>query len=113
MKATLHTSGREGRIILGAPLRRHGSASARVPAEEGTCVSRWGERSTIIETIATGRSAEVRARLRRVYGGSRWRQLKGKAVVRLQSGRTRRAEIHWCEAHGVGRKEAKITRFLA
>jgi hypothetical protein len=34
------------------------------------------------------------------------------ALVRLQSGKVRQAEVHWYEAHGVGRKKMKIKRFL-
>ncbi len=65
-----------------------------------------------VETIATGRLVRSLARLRKLYGGRRWRKLKGEAVVRLRSGRTRRAEVHWYEAHGVGRKELRIKRFV-
>jgi len=50
--------------------------------------------------------------LRRRYGGRRWRKLKGTATVRLVDGRIREAEIHWYEAHGVGRKGFKIVRFF-
>jgi hypothetical protein len=42
------------------------------------------------------------------YGGNRWRKLKGVAQVRLSNGRIRKAEIHWYEGHGVGRREFKI-----
>jgi len=34
------------------------------------------------------------------------------ALVRLPSGRIRRAELHWYEAHGIGRKEVKRKRYL-
>ena len=67
---------------------------------------------TEIETIASGRSIKTRARLRKRYGERRWRKLKGLATVRVASGRVRYAEIHWYEAHGVGRKGWKIKRFL-
>ena len=40
-----------------------------------------------IETIASGRAVRDRVRLRKVYGGTRWRKLKGVAQVRLSSGR--------------------------
>jgi hypothetical protein len=52
-------------------------------------------------------------RLRRVYGAGRWRKLKGLAFVRLADGLLYRAELHWYEAHGVGRREMKIKRFLS
>jgi hypothetical protein len=63
-----------------------------------------------VEVIAEGRGVRIRRFLRRVYGGRRWRKMKGEAVVRLDDGRIRRAEIHWYEAHGIGRKEFKISR---
>ncbi len=65
-----------------------------------------------IETIAVGgRIREIR-RLREQYGAGRWRKLKGIAYIRLTRGSIRKAEIHWYEAHGVGRKKIKIKRFL-
>ena len=33
-------------------------------------------------------------------------------LVRLANGSLRRAEIHWYEAHGVGKRGLKIKRFL-
>ncbi len=51
---------------------------------------------TNIETIAIGNSIRDIARLRKKYGG----------------GRIRQAEIHWYEAHGIGRKEIKRKRYL-
>lgn len=63
---------------------------------------------TEIETIAAGVGVRDRKRLRRMYGGSRWRKLKGIASVRLLSGRIRVAEVHWYEAHGIGKKEFKL-----
>jgi hypothetical protein len=65
-----------------------------------------------IEIIAVGRSIRELARLRRQYGAGRWRKLKGIATVRLLSGTIRKAEIHWYEAHGIGRKKLKIKRFV-
>ena len=38
----------------------------------------------------------------------RWRKLKGIARVRLIDGTIHTGEIHWYEAHGVGRRELKI-----
>jgi hypothetical protein len=67
---------------------------------------------TDIETIATGTSLRDRARLRKKYGPGRWRKLKGIALIRLQSGRIRKTELHWYEAHGLGRKEMKRKRYL-
>jgi len=65
-----------------------------------------------IERIAVGTSIRQLARLRRRYGRGRWRKLKGIAMVRLEDGELRRAEIHWYEAHGVGRVRHKIKRFV-
>ena len=65
-----------------------------------------------VETIATGRSVRDRARLRRKYGPGRWRKRKGTAQVRLLDGAISRAELHWYEAHGIGRKELKLKRLL-
>lgn len=63
---------------------------------------------TKVEVIATGRGIRERARLRKYYGGARWRKLKGEAQVRLPDGTVHLAEIHWYEASGVGKKEFKI-----
>ncbi len=65
-----------------------------------------------VETIATGRGIRRLKFLRKRYGGWRWRKQKGLAAVRLSRGSIRRAEVHWYEAHGVGRKGWKIKRFL-
>jgi hypothetical protein len=65
---------------------------------------------TDIETIATGRGIRDLRRLRRLYGKGLWRKMKGVGRVRLQNGRTRLAELHWYEAHGIGRKELKRKR---
>ena len=65
-----------------------------------------------IETIAVGRRIREIRRLREQYGSGRWRKLKGTADIRLTKGSIRRAEIHWYEAHGIGRKKMKIKRFL-
>ena len=63
---------------------------------------------TDIETIAEGTGVRDRIRLRKQYGRARWRKLKGVASVRLLSGKIRLAEIHWYEAHGIGKKEFKL-----
>ncbi len=67
---------------------------------------------TDIEIIAIGNSIREIARLRKQYGQGRWRKLKGVAMIRLRSGQIRRAELHWYEAHGIGRKELKRKRYL-
>jgi hypothetical protein len=67
---------------------------------------------TNVEVIATGRSLRERKRLVKFYGRGRWRKLKGLAAIRLPNGTISQAEVHWYEAHGVGRKEIKIKRLL-
>ncbi len=67
---------------------------------------------TNITTIAVGYSIRELARLRKVYGAGRWRKLKGIAEIRFPDGGTCNAEIHWYEAHGIGRKEIKLKRIL-
>ena len=67
---------------------------------------------TEIEVIATGRGIRRLKFLRKRYGGRQWRKLKGRATLRLARGSIRQAEVHWYEAHGVGRKGWKIKRFL-
>jgi len=67
---------------------------------------------TNIETIAVGRSIREIGRLRKQYGRGRWRKQKGVGLVRLRNSRIRRAELHWYEAHGIGKRKIKIKRFL-
>jgi hypothetical protein len=67
---------------------------------------------TDIETIAVGSSIREIGRLRKQYGHGRWRKLKGVGTVRLQNGRIRTVELHWYEAHGIGKRKIKIKRFL-
>ena len=62
--------------------------------------------------MATGRHIRELDRLRAEYGRGNWRKCKGEATVQMGDGRMREAEVHWYEAHGIGRKEAKIKRFL-
>jgi hypothetical protein len=62
------------------------------------------------ETIAAGRGVYIRRYLERTYGKGRWRKRKGRATVRLADGTVNEAEIHWFEAHGIGRKDFKIKR---
>jgi hypothetical protein len=67
---------------------------------------------TKIETIAVGSVIRELQLFKRMFGRARWRKLKGEARVKLPSGRTRLAEVHWYEAHGIGRRKVKIKRFL-
>ncbi|HLB47806.1 MAG TPA: hypothetical protein VJL59_12435 [Anaerolineales bacterium] len=65
-----------------------------------------------VDIIAIGPSIREVARLRKRYGKGRWRKLKGVATIQLANGRIRLAEIHWYEAHGIGKKEFKRKRYL-
>lgn len=67
---------------------------------------------TNVETIAVGSKIREVTRLRRVYGRGRWRKLKGIARIHLSNGRIRLAEVHWYEAHGIGKREMKRKRYL-
>lgn len=64
------------------------------------------------ETIAVGPGIRMLPVLRRLYGKARWRKLKGVATVRMFDGTIRVAEVHWFEAHGIGKKKMRIKRFL-
>jgi hypothetical protein len=63
-----------------------------------------------IETMAVGGSIRDLRRLQKQYGAGRWRKLKGTGRVRLSDGTIVMAELHWYEAHGIGKKEVKIKR---
>ena len=67
---------------------------------------------TQVETFAVGGSIRELERLRRRYGAGRWRKRKGVATVRLADGTVCRAELHWYEATGVGRREYNIKAYL-
>jgi len=67
---------------------------------------------TKVETIAAGPNVRIRSLLRKVYGPGRWRKMKGIATVKLPNGARRQAELHWYQAHGVGKRGFKIKRFL-
>jgi hypothetical protein len=65
-----------------------------------------------IEPIAVNLSIRERNNLKVQFGGRRWRKLKGVALVRFPNGEVRLAELHWYEAHGVGRRKMKVKRVL-
>ena len=67
---------------------------------------------TDIEPIAVGSAIREIPRLRKQYGRGRWRKLKGIARIRLANGRIRHAELHWYEAHGIGKREIKRKRYM-
>lgn len=67
---------------------------------------------TRIEVIAVNLSIRERKRLTAQFGGRRWRKLKGEDRVRFPNGEVRQAELHWYEAHGIGRRKMKVKRVL-
>lgn len=64
------------------------------------------------EKIAEGKSVLERDRLRRDHGKGKWIKCKGQAKVAFSDGTVGDAEIHWYEAHGVGRREEKIKKVI-
>lgn len=65
-----------------------------------------------VETIAVGGKIRDIMRLRKQFGPGRWRKMKGTAEVRLADGTIRAAEVHWYEAHGIGKRKLKLKRFV-
>lgn len=65
-----------------------------------------------IERIAVKTSIRDLERLRKMYGKGRWRKLKGVARIQIPNGKIRRAEVHWYEAHGIGRREIRLKHYL-
>lgn len=64
-----------------------------------------------IEIIAVGSKIRILPFLQERFGRGRWRKLKGFATVRLTNGDVRRAEVHWFEAHGIGKRLLRIKRY--
>ncbi len=65
-----------------------------------------------VETIAQGKGIRELKRLVRVYGIGNWLKKKGLAFVTLDDGLTFFAEVHWYEAHGIGKHELKIKKLI-
>ena len=65
-----------------------------------------------VETIAAGPGVKIRAFLRKTFGRGRWRKRKGIGTVQLPNGTRRRVELHWYEAHGIGKRDMKIKNYL-
>ena len=65
-----------------------------------------------IEIIAAGRGVYIRRYLDRTHGKGRWRKMKGIATVRQADGTICQAEIHWFEAHGIGRRDFKMKKVI-
>lgn len=66
----------------------------------------------MMRSIASGSGVNIRARLQKVSGRGRWRKRKGIATIRLSNGKLRRVELHRYEAHGIGKKDFKIKKYL-
>ena len=66
---------------------------------------------TDIETIAKGSEIRELNRLKKLYGFGNWRKMKGIAHIRLSSGKVKLAELHWYEAHGIGKMEMKRKKY--
>ena len=64
------------------------------------------------EVIAAGASIAIRKHLIRTFGAGRWRKMKGEATIRFDDGTLQRVELHWFEAHGIGRVYFKRKRNL-
>jgi hypothetical protein len=67
---------------------------------------------TRIEVMAVNLSIREQKRLKARFGGRRWRKLKGEDRVRFPNGEVRQAELHWYEAHRIGRRKMKVKRVL-
>jgi len=66
----------------------------------------------VLDTIASGHGVRSRRRLVRQYGRGKWRKMKGVAKIRLPDGTMIEAELHWYEAHGIGKKEIKFKKAI-
>jgi len=65
-----------------------------------------------IEVIAVGGQIRDLQKVRKKHGRGRWRKLKGIGRVRLPDGLECYAELHWYEAHGIGKREMKVKELL-
>jgi len=61
-----------------------------------------------VEVIAKGPSIRELKWLNRNHGKGNWRKMKGIARIEDSNGAIYTAEIHWYEAHGVGRRKMKV-----
>jgi hypothetical protein len=65
-----------------------------------------------IEVIAVGTVIRDLGYLEKTYGPGRWRKLKGSAPCQGPQWKWQVGLITLNEAHGIGRKEIKIKRYL-
>lgn len=61
--------------------------------------------------IARGSKLRAKAWLDSTYGHGNWRKLKGTATVSYNNGQTDTVEVHWYEAHGIGKVDIKIKKW--
>jgi hypothetical protein len=101
---------------LSVPKAREGPLAACAPRRDAVvfvCVKfELISHIRAVETIASGQGIHILARLVRLYGRANWRKLKGLATVRLEDGTIAEAEVHWFEAHGIGKRKMKIKRLI-
>lgn len=62
---------------------------------------------TDIQIIARGTGVDLRTYLNRTFGRGDWRKLKGLAEVEYANGEVWMVELHWFEAHGIGKRLEK------
>ena len=65
-----------------------------------------------VETIAAGNGIHILGHLVRRFGKGNWLKRKGTASVLLEDGTIADAELHWFEAHGIGKRKMKLKRVL-
>jgi len=65
-----------------------------------------------VETIAQGSGIRDFFLLKKQFGLGNWRKKKGIAQVRLPDGSMAMAEVHWYEAHGIGKVKIKVKEWL-
>ena len=61
-----------------------------------------------VETIAQGNAIREKRRLVKTYGKGNWRKKKGIAIIQTDDGQRAKVELHWYEAHGIGKREFKV-----
>lgn len=64
------------------------------------------------ETIASGHGIRDIHILIKLFGRGNWRKQKGFAVVRFANGTVAEVEVHWYEAHGIGKRWTKVKRVI-
>jgi hypothetical protein len=65
-----------------------------------------------VETIAAGHGIRDLPILTKLFGRGNWRKVKGFATVRFANGTIAEAEVHWYEAHGIGKRWMKVKRVI-